>query len=397
MPPDSSTGAGKPADHHLHLDPQGGVAGDMMVAALWDAAPGFASRPLLTALAVPSALEVRLEEASDSGFKGSRLLITGDAPPPPRGAIELMALVADSAVPQPIRERVLDMLGRLAEAEAAVHGLPLAQVHFHELASWDTLIDLTLAAGLLEELRVQSASIGPLPLGGGTVASAHGALPIPAPAVVRLLEGFRFKEDGIGGERVTPTGAAILAHLRPAPALPGTPALVCSGAGFGTRRLPDRANQLRALLFQAAERPGETDEIGRIRFEVDDQSGEDLAIGLDALRRLAGVVDVVAWPVFGKKGRLATAVQVLAEPAALDAAIDACFAQTTTIGLRHDLVARRVLPRHEHSIDSLPVKDVTRPGGRVTRKLEAGAVADRAGDAASRQSLRRRLEDVEPS
>ena len=289
------------------------------------------------------------------------------------------------------------MLGRLAEAEAAVHGLPLAQVHFHELASWDTLIDLTLAAALLEELHIHSASIGPLPLGGGTVASAHGALPIPAPAVVRLLEGFRFKEDGIGGERVTPTGAAILAHLQTAPALPGTPALVRCGAGFGTRRLPDRANQLRALLFQAAERPGDTDEIGRIRFEVDDQSGEDLAIGLDALRRLTGVVDVVAWPVFGKKGRMATAVQVLAEPAVLDAAIDACFTQTTTIGLRHDQVARRVLPRHEHSIDNLPVKDVTRPGGRVTRKLEADAVAERGGDAASRQSLRRRLEDVEPS
>ncbi len=286
------------------------------------------------------------------------------------------------------------MLGRLAEAEAAVHGLKLEQVHFHELASWDTLIDLTLAAALLEELQIQSASIGPLPLGGGTVASAHGALPIPAPAVVRLLEGFRFKEDGIGGERVTPTGAAILAHLQPAPALPGTPVLVRCGAGFGTRRLPGRANQLRALLFQAAQRPGDADEIGRIRFEVDDQSGEDLAIGLDALRRLPGVVDVVAWPVFGKKGRIATAVQLLAEPPALDAAIDACFAQTTTIGLRHDRVARRVLPRREHAIDSLPVKDVTRPGGRVTRKLEADAVAERAGDAASRQSLRRRLEDA---
>jgi uncharacterized protein (DUF111 family) len=212
--------------------------------------------------------------------------------------------------------------------------------------------------------------------------------------VVRLLEGFRFKEDGIGGERVTPTGAAIVAHLQPAQALPGTPVFVRCGAGFGTRRLADRANQLRALLFQAAERLGDTDEIGRIRFEVDDQSGEDLAIGLDALRRLPGVVDVVAWPVFGKKGRLATAVQILAEPSALDAAIDACFTQTTTIGLRHDRVARRMLPRHEHSIDGLPVKDVTRPDGRVTRKLEADAVAERGGDAASRQSLRRRLEDA---
>ena len=89
---------------------------------------------------------------------------------------------------------------------------------------------------------------------------------------------------------------------------------------------------------------------------------------------------------------MATAVQVLAEPPVIDAAIKACFAQTTTIGLRH-----AVLPRREHAIDNLPVKDVTRPGGRVTRKLEADAVAERAGDAASRQALRRRLEDVEPS
>ena len=389
--------AGGATAHHLHLDPQGGVAGDMMVAALWDAAPDFDPAPMLTALAVPPALDVRREAANDAGFKGSRLAITGDAPPPPRGAVELMALVAAAPLAPPVRDRVTDTLERLAKAEAAVHGMPLEAVHFHELASWDTLIDLTLAAALLEELQIESASIGPLPLGGGTVASAHGALPIPAPAVVRLLEGFRFKEDGIGGERVTPTGAAILAHLQPSPALPGTPLLARSGAGFGTRRLPDRANQLRALLFQAAERPGDADEIGRIRFEVDDQSGEDLAIGLDALRRLSGVVDVVAWPVFGKKGRIATSVQVLAEPQALDTAIEACFAQTTTIGLRHDRVARTVLPRREHAIDSLQVKDVARPGGRITRKLEADAVAERCDDAATRQALRRRLEDVAPS
>jgi pyridinium-3,5-bisthiocarboxylic acid mononucleotide nickel chelatase len=382
--------------HHLHLDPLGGVAGDMMVAALWPLAPTFRAAHSLASLGVPPSLEVTLEPASDAGFAGARLAIRGAAPPPPRGALALLAFVAEAPLPDRVRARVTDMLQRLAAAEAAVHGMPMSEVHFHELASWDTLIDLTLSAALIEALRIETVSIGPLPLGGGTVKSAHGALPLPAPATLRLLEGLRFVDDGIGGERVTPTGAAILAHLAPSANLPGTPALVRSAAGFGTRRLPDRANQLRALLFEATgnTRPG--DEIARIRFEIDDQSGEDLATGLDAVRAVEGVVDVVAWPVFGKKGRIATAVQVLTRPAALAAAIEACFTQTTTIGLRHDRVARTVLERRSIEVEALPVKEVRRPNGRLTRKLEADAVADQAGDAAERAALRRRVETAEP-
>ena len=388
MPPEVS--------HHLHLDPAGGVAGDMMVAALWALVPEFRAAHTLAALGVPPSLEVVLEPTRDAGFAGSRLSITGSAPPPPRRAEALLAFVAEAPLPDAVRGRALDMLHRLAVAEAEVHGIGLAEVHFHELASWDTLIDLTLTAALLEDLRIETASVGPLPLGGGTVASAHGALPIPAPATLRLLCGLRFVDDGIGGERVTPTGAAILAHLRPAATLPGLPALIGTSAGFGTRRLPDRANQLRALLFEAAATVA-GDEVARIRFEIDDQSGEDLATGLDAIRALDAVVDVVAWPVFGKKGRIATAVQVLVQPAGLAAAIEACFSQTTTIGLRHDRVARAVLPRRTTLADGLPVKEVRRPNGRASRKAEADAVAERAGNAVERAALRHRLETAEPS
>ncbi len=383
--------------HHLHLDPLGGIAGDMMVAALWALAPTFRAAHSLAALGVPPSVEVALAPARDAGFAGSRLAIRGEAPPPPRGAAALIAFVAETPLPDKVRARVTDMLERLAAAEAAVHGVSLAEVHFHELASWDTLIDLTLTAALIETLRIETVSIGPLPLGGGTVQSAHGALPIPAPATLRLLQGLRFVDDGIGGERVTPTGAAILAHLAPAARLPGMPALVGSGAGFGTRHLPDRANQLRALLFEAVAAGSQADEIARIRFEVDDQSGEDLAIGLDAVRAGESVVDVVAWPVFGKKGRIATAVQVLARPEGLAAAIEACFAQTTTIGLRHDRVARAILERRATAVEALPVKEVRRPNGKLTRKAEADAIAARAIDAAERAALRRRLETVEPS
>ena len=381
--------------HHLHLDPAGGVAGDMMVAALWTLAPEFRAAHSLAALGVPPSLEVALEPARDAGFSGSRLAIRGDAPPPPRGATALLAFVAEAPLPGPVRLRVTDMLERLAAAEAGVHGISLTEVHFHELASWDTLIDLTLTAALLEVLGIETASIGPLPLGGGTVDSAHGKLPIPAPATLRLLQGLRFVDDGVGGERVTPTGAAILAHLAPGPVLPGLPVLVGSGAGFGTRRLPGRANQLRALLFQPVATTATAEEVARIRFEIDDQSGEDLATGLDAIRAEKAVLDVVAWPVFGKKGRIATAVQVLVQPAGLAAAIDACFSQTTTIGLRHDRVARAVLPRRTTVVDNLPIKEVRRPNGKASRKVEADAVAERGGDATGRAALRHRLEAAE--
>lgn len=376
---------------HLHLDPLGGIAGDMLAAALWELAPAFDAGPVLACLGAPEGLVVRRVAASDHGFAGSRLVIEGDVPPPPRGAIELLGFVQASSLPPAIGTRVRDMLERLALAEAAVHGLPLEAVHFHELASWDTLVDLTLAAALLEHLAVRSASVGPLPLGGGAVASAHGALPIPAPAVLRLLEGFRFIDDGIGGERVTPTGAAILAHLAPNSTLPANATLIGSGSGFGTRKLPDRANQLRALLFSQAETGLSGDRVALLRFEVDDQAGEDLAIGLDRIRAIAGVRDVIAWPAFGKKGRLTTAVQVLAEPGRLDATAAACFAETTTIGLRHQEVCRAVLARQTREIAGVPVKEVERPGGRVTRKIEAAALA-KAGDSTARQALRARIE-----
>lgn len=368
----------------------------MFAAALLDLAPDFDPASLLHAIGLPATIRVRREPATDRGFAGSRLAITGEAPAPAIGATALLALVTASSLPAPVRARTLDMLGRLAEAEAAVHGLTVAEVHFHELASWDTLIDLSLAAGLIESLGISSSSIGPLPLGGGTIESAHGALPVPAPATAQLLRGFRFVDDGVAGERVTPTGAAILAHMEPSRTVPASTRLLATGAGFGTRRLPDRANQLRALLFEPMVDAGSVERVALIRFEVDDQTGEDLAIGLDAIRAIDGVLDIVAWPVFGKKGRIANAVQILTEPAALSRAIDACFTQTTTIGLRHELVQRSVLPRTTTLRDGLRAKEVVRPGGRRTLKIEADALAERATSADDREGLRRRLGRTEP-
>jgi pyridinium-3,5-bisthiocarboxylic acid mononucleotide nickel chelatase len=215
-----------------------------------------------------------------------------------------------------------------------------------------------------------------------------------------LLEGFPTLDDGIPGERVTPTGAAILRHLcSGAAAPPGPRVLARSGIGFGSRILPGISNCVRALVFapQAVTRQaGVHRTIAVIEFEVDDQSGEDLATGLDRLRTLAGVLDVVQMPVFGKKGRMMSHVRVLAAADALEAAVEACFRETTTIGLRHSLVDGRALDRQGVTVSvagtPVRVKTAMRPGG-PTAKAEADDALTREGHA-ERSGLRREAERI---
>lgn len=386
-----------PPRRHLHLDPVGGIAGDMLAAALLDAAPELqpAVDRALAALGLPPTVTARAVAGANAGIRGSRLAIEGTdgIAPPAADASALRQHLAEADLPGPVRARALDILDRLTAAEAKVHGIPVEEVHFHELASWDTLIDVAAAATLVEGLGIASCSTAPLPLGGGRIRSAHGLLPVPAPATAELIRGLPVHDDGIQGERVTPTGAAILAHLRPGPRAVGT--LQATGIGLGTRQLPGLPNMLRALLVTPDAEA--TDMVGVLRFEVDDQTGEELAAGLDRVRAVAGVLDVCAWPVTGKKGRLAVAVQVLCAPAAIDEATVACFAQTSTIGLRTRLERRAVLPRSEATVETdagpVRIKRVERLGG-TTAKAEADDLAAASPDLAARRALQRRAEDT---
>jgi uncharacterized protein (DUF111 family) len=278
--------------------------------------------------------------------------------------------------------------------------VPADDVTFHEVGAVDSIADIVAAAALIEAVGPARWTVASLPVGGGTVRTAHGPMPVPAPATALLLEGFAMHDDGIAGERVTPTGAAILRHLGCAASAPISGTLRHSGYGFGTRRLPGISNCLRALVFEAerAASPGHR-ELAVISFEVDDQTGEDLAIGLERLRTSAGVHDVVQMTAFGKKSRLAVHVQVLAAPDALDDVVDACFRETTTIGLRTHLVQGRALARRFAAVDveghAMTVKLVERPGedsaAQVTGKAEADHLRPVASHAA-RTRLRQQAE-----
>ena len=393
---------------HLHLDPIGGIAGDMFIAALLDAFPGLSAGldAALDKVGLPPGARCALLPHNDGVLNGRRFELSlpaasaapgaGHHHPAHVGLAAIRAAIAAMGLDAAVAARAAAIFALLAAAEAKVHGVTMNEVEFHEVGALDSIADIVGAAWIIEALGPATWSVGALPLGSGRVPTAHGALPLPAPAVVELLKGFAFLDDGLPGERVTPTGAAILRHLDCASGVGPRPGrLAASGMGFGSRKLPGLANVLRVLAFDMTQAPA-VEEVALLAFEVDDQTAEDLALGLERLRACDGVLDVVQSPVFGKKGRMAAQVQVLAQPQRLDAVVAACFAETTTLGVRHQLLARRALARHETTIadadgPAVRVKLARRPDGALSAKAESDDLRQ-GGERSGREELRRASE-----
>jgi len=400
---DTEVSAGPAASTRLarfHLDPVGGIAGDMFAAALLDARPDLADglQAALAGLGLPPSMTIAIDTHRDAALAGTQFKVAGveaDDHSHVRLA-DVRARLDAARIEAGVRSRALAIFTLLAEAEGAVHGMDPAEVTFHEVGAWDATVDIVAAAWLIEALGPARWSVGTIPLGSGRVRCAHGLLPVPAPAVVLLLRGLATHDDGIAGERVTPTGAAILKHLAPSPApTAGEETLAGVGTGFGSRTLPGLSNVLRVLEFAPVTLVAVQELVSVLRFEIDDQTPEDLALGLDRLRARAGILDVVQWPVYGKKGRMLAAVQVLAEAEALDAALDAVFEETTTLGVRWSRVSRSALVRdtahHDDALGTVRVKRACRPAGAVTAKAELADLAESAGHAA-REERRRTAE-----
>lgn len=378
---------------HIHLDAVGGVAGDMVAAALLDAFPDLTERVMAEVTAVlPSGVGAPTVTAGASG--GLRALRFGLADRghahhhhdhgdshshhDDAGTFVMMRGLIAAAVPARAATHAIAILTVLAEAESAIHGVPVEAVHFHEIADWDSLMDVVAAGSLIAALEERYGSVtwsvSDLPLGGGAVRTRHGLLPVPAPATAMILAGFRWRDDGIAGERVTPTGAAILCHLRPV-AERSAGRLLATGSGAGTRNLPGLPNILRALVMETDGAPASGDEVAVVTFDVDDMTGEEIAAAADRLRAEDGVLDLALFPGLGKKGRPVQEVRLLVRPDALDRVADRCLTETATIGLRWRLERRRILPRTATAVqvDGAPVrlKTVERPGGTTTRKAES--------------------------
>ncbi|WP_026785198.1 LarC family nickel insertion protein [Pleomorphomonas koreensis] len=399
------------ARRHIHLDTVGGIAGDMFVAAMLDALPELEARVRADLAAVLPVAAGRVELTA--GLSGG-LAVRRFALVPPDGGIhhhhghdhghshgpeapvrygDIVALIEAAPLAPGSAAAALAILRRLGEAESRVHGVPLAAVHFHEIADWDSLADVVAAGSIAAALEETSWSVSDLPRGGGRIRTRHGLMPVPAPATALLLEGFLLIDDGVPGERVTPTGAAILAHLVDPEARPPAGArLVASGLGAGTRDLPEMPNVVRAMVHDLAARPAAGDVVAIVAFDVDDMTGEEIGHAAERLRAAAGVLDLALSHQFGKKSRPLTAFRLLVEPACLDAVLDLCLVETSTIGVRWHEARRRVLPRRATLVDGpdgqLRLKSVVRPDGSVTVKVEADDVGGLGGLAARRRAAR---------
>jgi uncharacterized protein (TIGR00299 family) protein len=299
---------------------------------------------------------------------------------------DMVAPIEKSGLPARVRERATAILGRLAEAEARVHRVPVADVHFHEVGALDTLVDVVGAAAGLDGLGIERVYVSPLPLGGGTVETRHGRLPVPAPATVELLRGFTLCDNGIRAELVTPTGAAILAGVATAAALPPI-TLERVGWGAGTRELPV-PNLLRVLVGEAAAvgETGETETLATVETTIDDMSPQLYEPLMDRLFE-AGALDVYLTPVVMKKSRPGVVLTALAAPDRAARLAELLFRETTTLGVRVGEVRRVRLPREMVEIETrwgrVPFK-VSRLRGRATTVTPEFDVVRRIAQAAGR-------------
>ncbi len=266
-----------------------------------------------------------------------------------RSLAEIVELIGRSALSADGKARAGAMFQRLAEAEAAIHGIPVSEVHLHEVGAVDSIIDIVGAVFAFEHLGIDDIVSSPLNVGGGTVDIAHGTFPVPAPATLRLLAGVPVYGGGVKAELVTPTGALVVStYARAYGPLPQMN-VERVGYGAGTRDLPGAPNVLRVVIGErlapptaAGADPGP--KVVEIVCEIDDMSPQLFGPAIDQLFA-AGAVDVFLTPVVMKKGRAGTLLTVLAPPERRADLCTVIFRETTTLGVRYQTMAREVLDR----------------------------------------------------
>lgn len=359
----------------LVIEPIGGLAGDMFLAAALDV--GVERGALTAALATLGVPGWRLEATrrSVSGIAATHVeVVVEGAQPGSRGLAEILGLIERSGLSPRARATAAALFERLGRAEAKVHGVPLDQVHFHEVGAVDSIVDLCGAVVALELLGWPRVLSTPPELGHGFTRTAHGLMPVPPPAVLELLAGRPVRPGGPPGEAVTPTGAALLAHFAEVGPLPAiVPVRV--GYGAGTVSWPDRPNLVRFTLAEPAlvEAPGaggtaDAAALYVVETNLDDASGQLAARALEVLLEV-GALDAWAAPLTMKKGRPGLLLGALCDGAHRAAVARALLAETTTLGVRWHRVERQVLARELHQVETAygPVQvKVARLEGRET-------------------------------
>lgn len=363
------------------VDPTSGIAGDMFLGALVDVG---LDRNWLERLPEALGLKgvgVRIGDVKRAGVRCVK--VDFDIPPQPHGrpVSEIHALIDAAAAPTSVARLAHAAFDAIGTVESAIHGVSAEHLHLHEVGSVDAILDIVGSIWGLELLGVEAVFNTRVALGDGTVKTAHGVLPVPAPATLRLLEGFSVSHGPNGsGELTTPTGAALLKVLsKGEPPVGYSPAR--SGYGAGTRDIRGHLNAVRIILGESAVlkdvHPGDsharTEHLHVLSADIDDMSPEELAAAADALRA-QGALDVVLLNTTMKKGRVGTRVEALVRANDVTRLEEKILLNFTTLGVKRVNVARTALHRESSVVTlgghEIRVKVSTLPDGTLRAKPE---------------------------
>ncbi len=366
------------------LDPFSGIAGDMTLGAMIGVGLDPAWLRALPATLGLNDVTVDIRQVRRGDIVCWKVDFA--IPPQPHGrhVKEIRSIVAKSGAPESVRARADATFWAIATAEGEIHGVAPEKVHLHEVGAVDAILDVVGVIWGLAELGVEDVRCGVLRVGDGTVHAAHGVLPVPAPATLKLLQGLQISPGPEGaGELVTPTGAALVKILSTGvPPLTYVP--LATGFGAGTKDFPGRANALRIILadVEHVAAPGDAgtlpngatrETLSLIACDVDDMSPEYLAAVAERARE-EGALDVVVMATTMKKGRAGTRIEVLCRPEDAARFEQLMLSESTSIGVRRSQVDRLALPRREECVEvlgaSVRVKIVTLPDGADRVKPE---------------------------
>ena len=353
-----------------YFDCFSGISGDMVLGALVDAGADLAQIEAELRRLPVSGWAISAEKVKRGAIRATHVKVVSTEKHHHRGLAKILELIAGAGLAPGVAARASEVFRRLGEAEAKVHGVPVEQVHFHEVGAVDAIVDIVGTCIGFELLGIESLSCSALNLGGGRVQTAHGILPVPAPATAEMLREAPTYSTGVERELVTPTGAAIVSALAerfgPLPAM----TIGTVGYGAGSAELPEQPNVLRVFVGDAVEagvaaRFDET--VTVIEANVDDMNPQ--LYGYFAERATdSGALDVFATPVQMKKGRPGQLLTVLCAPQDANRLVELFFAETTTIGVRIHEARRRTLERDvvtvETPLGAVRMK-VARLNGRV--------------------------------
>lgn len=357
----------------LYLDCGMGASGDMLTGALLELLPNpDAFVEELNGLGIPG-VRFSAEKSVKCGITGTHMQVSVHGQEEgeqdhchehshSHGSLtDLRAIVSGLPIPSMVKLNIMAVYEEIARAEGHVHGVPVSQIHFHEVGAMDAVADVTAVCLLLHRLDAERIIASPVHVGSGQVRCAHGILPVPAPATAWILRDVPIYGGSIQGELCTPTGAALLKHF--VDAFEDMPPMRVSAIGYGMgRRDFPRANCVRAMLGQTGQRQ-EEQTVVELRCNVDDMTGEAVGFALEQLLA-AGALDVFTTPIGMKKSRPGTMITVLCEESQREHMVGLLLHHTTTLGVREQLCRRCTLSRR--------VETVSTPYGSVKKKISEG-------------------------